>query len=175
MKSKLLVILALVIFTFGNVKAQNTQTKISDKVFFGGSIGLQFGDVTMIDLSPQVGYYVTKSLAIGMGFSYKYFKDTRYITDFSTSIYGGNAFSRLFLFGDLYAHAELEALNIEEFNPDLQEFNENRIWVYGVLVGGGFRRRIGQKAAINLEILYNLNHTRNTPYKNPVIRISFNF
>ncbi|PWT98066.1 MAG: hypothetical protein C5B52_12900 [Bacteroidetes bacterium] len=50
------------------------------KLFFGGTFGLSFGDYTLVNVSPQVGYHFNKYLAAGTGinFIYSSFK-TRYV------------------------------------------------------------------------------------------------
>ena len=50
------------------------------RLFFGGTFGLSFGDYTLVNVSPQVGYHFSKYFAAGTGinFIYSSFK-TRYI------------------------------------------------------------------------------------------------
>src|SRR5687767_1339338 len=38
-----------------------------DKVFIGGNFGLSFGDFTLINVSPQLGYRFNNVLAAGVG------------------------------------------------------------------------------------------------------------
>jgi len=49
----------LVLFSF-NSFAQNEsdEKKFSDKLFFGGTLGLMFGDVTQVDIVPLAGIWV---------------------------------------------------------------------------------------------------------------------
>ncbi|MBE0663687.1 MAG: hypothetical protein IH597_14625 [Bacteroidales bacterium] len=42
--------------------------------FVGGNVGLQFGYVTLIDVSPMVGYMLTDRFALGTGLTYKYYR-----------------------------------------------------------------------------------------------------
>ena len=35
---------------------------LSDRMFFGGNFGLQFGNPTLIDISPLVGFRMTERL-----------------------------------------------------------------------------------------------------------------
>jgi hypothetical protein len=48
------------------------------KLTFGGGVGLQFGDYTLVNIAPQAGYNFTKRFNAGLGFSYTYWKDRFY-------------------------------------------------------------------------------------------------
>ena len=48
------------------------------KLSLGGTFGLQFGDYTVINLSPQVGYDFSKYFTFGAGLGYTYYKDKVY-------------------------------------------------------------------------------------------------
>lgn len=45
------------------------------RLTFGGGVGMQFGDYTVINVSPQVGYNVTKKMNLGAGVTYSYFSE----------------------------------------------------------------------------------------------------
>jgi hypothetical protein len=47
------------------------------------------------------------------------------------------------------------------------------VWFHDVLLGGGYRQWIGNKAFMTLMILWNVNEQLYSPYQNPVIRIGF--
>ncbi|NJO90278.1 MAG: hypothetical protein HC831_16030, partial [Chloroflexia bacterium] len=145
-----------------------------DKIFFGGGLGLQFGSVTAIDVSPIVGYKITERFHAGLGFSYSYFKYNDYTPSIDFSAYSGSIFTRFFLTESLFAQAEVEALNTEvftSFNP----VDSYRKWIDSYLVGGGYFQRIGQRSGVYIMILWNLNETEFTPYSNPIMRIGFSF
>ena len=48
------------------------------KLSVGGNFSLQFGDYTVVGISPQIGYDFSKYLTAGAGFGYTYFKDKHY-------------------------------------------------------------------------------------------------
>lgn len=43
-----------------------------DRLFVGGNFALTFGDVTLINVSPQVGYRFSKAFAAGLGLNGQY-------------------------------------------------------------------------------------------------------
>jgi len=65
-----------------------------DRIYIGGNFGLQFGNYTIVDLSPQIGYRITDRLTSGIGITYMYLKYTDPVYNFSykTNIYGGSIF-----------------------------------------------------------------------------------
>src|SRR5512140_133343 len=44
-----------------------------NNVFTGGTLGLQFGSQTLIDISPMIGYMPFKNFSIGLDPTYKYY------------------------------------------------------------------------------------------------------
>jgi hypothetical protein len=152
---------------------QENPKSFRDKLFFGGGLTLQFGTITQVGVSPQVGYYIVPRIAIGVGASYDYYKDSHF--GISSSIYGGSVFTKIFIIQSLFLHGEVEVLNHEDFSSYNASVNNSRIWDTGILVGGGYRQQLGGRAAINYMILWNINETSKSIYTNPIIRIGFNF
>lgn len=159
-----------------NINAQNDSGKQykepwTKRIFVGGNLGLQFGTVTLIDVSPLAGYWITDRLAGGIGATYQYYKDSRFTPEYSTHIFGARVFGRYFIFENIFAHAEYEWLSYEAYSllEDVSRINLNNI-----LLGGGFRQAITPKSFVSLEVLWNVNETVYTLYQNPVIRIGIN-
>ncbi len=140
--------------------------------FTGGSLGLQFGSVVMIDVSPQIGFFPLEHISLGAGFTYQYISDRRYNPRYDINVYGGRAFTRLYLpiFESLFAHIEYEYMayrtNMFNVNGDMEWIKMNNFFV-----GPGYRQRIGGRSAINLMVLWNFNESEYSLYSNPVIRI----
>jgi hypothetical protein len=168
-------------------KDEPKKSKKWDKFVFGGSIGLQFGTVTYIDISPVVGYYVTPKLLTGLGLTYQYYDDT-YYSSYKTHIFGGRAFSNYALLEHIGNHlriktditiffqGEYEILNIgRDFSKAGNAGSSNRYWLNGILLGGGIREPIGKKSSFNFALLYNILADSRTPYENPIIRFGFYF
>ena len=162
-----------------SISAQNDEREFRPErdfkshLFYGGGFGLQFGSVTLIELSPLVGYKVTPKLGIGLSPTYKYYS---YKNSYNSSsrlennVYGGSIFARYMIFENIFAHTEYESLfyniKVSGYPTDMRQYNS-------VLVGGGYRQQIGANAAMNLMVLWNLNDTPDSPYTNPIIRIGF--
>lgn len=148
---------------------KNDKASFSDRLFTGGDLGLQFGSITLVNLSPMVGYWLVEDTwAVGTGVSYLYYSNHYY--NFSTSVYGGNLFTRYHVYEDLFAHGEYEVLNVEAFDG-----LHKRVNVPGLLLGGGYRYDIGEKSSATLLVLWNFMESYYTPYSNPVIRAGVNF
>ncbi|MBC5773259.1 hypothetical protein H8S95_04215 [Pontibacter sp. KCTC 32443] len=146
-----------------------------DKLYFGGSLGLQFGSYTNITLLPIIGYKITDKLSIGTGAVYHFISDG----GISLHNYGGRAFTQVELFdigdGALLAHAEVEVLSREYLiltSPSTYEKHRKNLTM--PMFGGGYRQRISDKASFDLLLLYNVNDDPVNPYSNPVIRAGIN-
>lgn len=174
------VLLALGILKSG--MAQNEKVSLRDKIYFGGNIALAFGSETQIEIAPYVGYRFTPRWSAGIGGSYNYFKTSRNFGSFSTSLYGGNVFTKYTIVRDfpakgmsIFSHLEYEALSLEKkyFKEPFDE--KGRFIMHSVIVGGGLRQYLGGRASMELLILFNLNQTKYSPYQSPIIRVGFNF
>ena len=176
-----IIVTSIAIMFFSSIRpafSQNddkTFTSQKAKHFFtGGTLGLQFGTQTVIDVSPIIGYMITKRLAAGVGITYKYFRQKDQYNIFKTSIYGGSLFSRLYLFKNVFLHGEYELLNLESDYFSIVFQPTERFWVGSVLAGAGYSEAISEKSSLYLMILYNFNESINSPYANPVFRAGIN-
>jgi len=142
---------------------------LSERIYFGGNLGLQFGDVTFIDASPLVGYKVTDNFSVGAGITYIYIKYRNY-NSYTTTIYGGRVFSRYYFLENLFIHGEVEQLS-GYWDP----FLNRRTFVTSVLGGAGYRQRISDKVSMTFLILWNFNESIYSPYSNPIIRGGLTF
>jgi len=189
--NRILFIFLLISSVQQNNKAQIDEDFESpkDRIFFGGNIGLAFGTITDIEISPQVGYYITKRWAAGVGLTYEYYRRNDFIK-INTHIYGGSVFTRYYLFPDLsiyfpvnsglslFAQSEYVGLSLEEkyFKTSLLfENREGKFLSNNYLIGGGLMKKLGRKGGIYFTVLYLMNETEESPYRNPVIKIGMYF
>ena len=152
---------------------------VLSRMAFGGYIGAQFGTITLIDISPVVSYRVTNKFHAGVGFTYQYYSDSRFTPDYRTSAYGTSLFGRYFIWRDLFAHVEYAPLYVNYYDyfydnsGNYSYRQKGSTWVHDFFIGGGYRQYLGGKAFMSLMILFNVNETYYSPYRNPVIRIGF--
>jgi hypothetical protein len=146
---------------------------ILDRIRFGGNLGLQFGNPTFINISPRIYYLATDKIWLGIGGTYMYTRYKAPFVPFETSTYGGNLSVTYQIFQPIFLQAEYEPLNFDSYNPIAGEYE--RIWVQGVLLGGGISQQIG-RGAVFLSALYNVTwlDANRSFYGSPwVIRIGF--
>ncbi len=171
-------------------KKNKEKPALVKRVYFGGYMGLQFGTITDIMLSPMVGYRFTPRLNAGAGFTYEYYQDNRYQPKYTTSLYGPRVFARYLVIasfsnilpinynGGIFVHCEYEALNMDDNyfgTPNPSPGEGGRFWMNSVLLGGGLRQPISRTGSINFLILFYLGDDAYTPYSNPIFRIEFSF
>lgn len=183
MKLHRIFLILLLLFVYWNVKAQDFLTdpnvgKVPEKqgfqfsrLFLGGDLGFQFGDYTIINVSPLVGYRFTERISLGTQIKYNYIHIASY--NISTTIYGASIFSRYNVTQTIFAHVEYEWLSLETkyFNPGIY-VKQDRFSLNNILIGGGYRTSIGERSYLNLMILWNLNDNALSPYQNPIIRMN---
>jgi hypothetical protein len=156
---------------------------LKERLFFGGSFGLQFGTVTDIQFSPVAGIWLLPRVAVAAGPNYRYFKDP-----FDrTSIYGGKAYSEFIFLQDLnniiplglhfgmFFHVEDEVLSLESSFFRTMPYDKDRFLINTVLGGGGRSQQMGRRSSLNMTFLWAINDHGYGIYGNPEIRISFMF
>lgn len=156
---------------------------LKERLFFGGSFGLQFGTITDIQFSPVAGIWLLPRVAVAAGPNYRYFKDP-----FDrTSIYGGKAYSEFIFLQDLdniipiglhfgmFFHVEDEVLSLESSFFRTMPYDTDRFLINTVLAGVGIRQQMGRRSSLNMTFLWALNDHGYGIYGNPEIRISFMF
>lgn len=166
---------------------ERQKVPFSQRLVFGGDIGLSFGSITYIKVAPVIGYRVTDRLTTGLGPIYIYEKYKNY--DLQTSTYGGKVVvsftlikgsggSGIMGLGNIVAHAENEVVNVEPlyYNPYLvYYFFGNRIWIDNLLLGGGLTQSLGGSFGISVFILWDVTKNEYSPYSNPIIKFGFYF
>src|SRR4030095_2090059 len=126
----------------------------TDRIFVGGNLGLTFGDITSVEVAPQVGYMITPRWAAGLGFRYSYYRNNYY--NYESSSYGPQFFSRFMIFKGLYAEGIYEANNMEIYklvDPVRQTYVIEREWISSLLLGGGYSSQIGGRSSFFISIL----------------------
>lgn len=146
---------------------------LSDHLVYGGNLGLSFGNITNISVSPLVGYKVTDKFIPGVGFTYNYLKfNYPGYSEESINIYGGSIWARYYVLDNIFLHGEYEALN-GEWDPYFRP--GYRYYLNSLLVGGGYRESFGNLSSYIL-VLYNVTYNEDSPYPSPlIIRAGFGF
>lgn len=126
-----------------------------DRLYTGGNFWGSFGQISVLEISPIVGYRITNDYSAGVGLKYSFYKQN-VAPVFSTSIYGGSVFTRYVFLDRLVAHAELEMLNVEVFRTIS---TSERLWVPIGLVGGGYSAN-----GFQAMLLYDVIGNENNPY-----------
>lgn len=151
------------------------ETTFADRLYWGGSFGLQFGNYTNISLLPIIGEKVTKTFSVGTGLVYHFIRTNN--TNFQN--FGGRAFlqqevlANLIGEGSVVLHGEYEVLGVEKYWPtNTNGFEIDRRVVAMPMAGIGYRQSAG-RASFDFLVLYNFNDI-DSPYSNPVIRAGFN-
>ncbi|MBI2967848.1 MAG: hypothetical protein HYY40_08550 [Bacteroidetes bacterium] len=171
----LFIIFCLTVSSYGQeTELQGTtgEKKFFDpsRLVFGGNFGLGLsGTQFAANFSPTIGYRVNEKFLPGAGITYIYFSDAFY--NYDTHIYGGSVFGRYYIFENVFLYGEYEILNLEFYEPYLQDFFRRNIT--SILFGGGYRQHLGGRVYLNLLALWNFNDTKYSPYVNPVIRMGF--
>jgi hypothetical protein len=178
--------LILLFVSLSNVYGQQTRMDpppLKERLFYGGSFGLQFGTITDIEFSPIIGIWVLPRLAAAAGPNFRYFKDP---WD-RTTIYGGKTYVELVFLEDLdniiplgvhlgmYLHAEDEALSLESSFFKTTPNDSKRFMINTLLAGAGIRQQVSQRSSLNLTFLWALNNAGYGIYGNPEVRVSFIF
>ena len=135
----------------------------ANNVYYGGTVGLSFGDYFRINIAPMVGFRYSPKASVGFKVAYEYIKDKRYDPALTANNYGGSVFARYRIHPKVYGHAEFAYMSYKYKISDLES---DRTWVPFFLLGGGFVQPISPKASFILEVLFDVLQDSNSPYGN---------
>lgn len=168
------------------ISAQRVESGVPalrERLFYGGSLGLQFGGITDIQLSPVVGFWLLPRLSVAIGPNYRFYKDYAGRTD----IIGGSAYSQIVLIQDfnnliplgmhygIFLQAEDELLSLESLYWKFPPVKSDRFYVNTPMAGAGLSQPLGRRTSLNMVVLWALTESEYPIYSNPEIRISIIF
>ncbi|MHC1704665.1 MAG: hypothetical protein AB9846_12225 [Tenuifilaceae bacterium] len=190
----IIIITSLLVNTIQAQEKVVQRKTLKEKLFFGGSIGMVFGTVTRVDILPQAGMWVIPQWAIGVGGRYSYRRERFNIfggqtNPYKTHIWGLSGFTQILpipdfdkvfkngIRGGIVFQGEWEGLYLDKGTIDPLAANpEGKGWVHLFLAGVGYRVPIGERAALNILVLWDLTNNRYSPYTtNPLLRVNINF
>jgi len=159
------------------------ERKFGEKLTYGGNIGLTFGNQTVIELAPMVGYRVTEKFMVGLGVNYFYYRFRGNLAinnvispySFEANLYGGRAILQYVIIPQAFLYFEQEMMNTQYI--DRNDGLTKRTWLANPLAGVGYRQSVGGWSAMNIMVLYNLNYQPNFSfYPSPwIIRVGVLF
>ena len=160
----LAVIVAIICFNFASAQSD---VPASQRVHFGGTLGLSFGSgFTNIVVAPSVIYDVNQYFSAGAGVQGSY---VSYKNNFESYIYGASIIALVNPIEQIQLSAELEQLRVNTTYDD--NFKDN-FWNTALFVGAGYRTN-----NVTVGIRYNVlfkesNNVYNEAFM-PFIRVYF--
>lgn len=159
------------------------EPSFKERIYFGGGFSATFGNITSVYVSPIVGYMITRGFSAGLGVTYQYYKDKRYVPSYESNSYGGRVFLRQNIYViprlPLFAYGEYESLNFEaaKYNPVTEEYYLDRDWYPRLLLGAGLFAPFGRRGGFYFAVMYDVIYKGSeSPYGSPwVYRMGVSF
>jgi hypothetical protein len=176
------VILLIAVQAVSAQKVRSETPPLKERLFYGGSFGLQIGTITDIELSPIIGLWVLPRLSVAVGPDYRFYKDP----DGRTNIYGGKGYTEFYIIRDInslipiglnmgiFIHFEDEFLSLDSEFWQIP-VTDKRYNVNTLLAGAGISQPIGMRSSINMMVLWALNESEYDIYSSPEFRVTFTF
>lgn len=151
------------------------------KLMAGGNFGFAFGDYSLLNVSPMIGYRFSPKFAGGVNinaqFTWENYRGLGYKDN--SSVLGGGLWGRYYPLSMLFVHAQPEYNSISlkrKYNDDPPYTVKDRFGAPSLLLGGGYAQPIGGNSAMVIMLLYDVLQDQNSPYRNrPVFSIGGNF
>lgn len=140
--------------------AEEEKPSVKDKLFVGGGVGLSFGTVDYVSISPLVGFHVAPRFDLAIQPFYSYTKDSRYDPEFSATNYGADLLGRVRIVQNFFAEARVEWISYEyldSLNQTNRQSDTYPMAGLGYTIGAG-------RAGISFSALYNFGYDNNSPY-----------
>lgn len=163
-------------FQLPNNKKEEKKKDFSwaERISVGGSFAFFASSrYTFIDLSPLIGYRLSKLFLIGAGPVYNYYSEYAYNTRYTFNMYGFRIMARMYFIQNLFFQTGWDNLNRSIYVIRNNTLQQDRIWIQNIWVGGGVRYSVGANSYMFTSVLFNLNQTNYSPYPNPYIQIGF--
>jgi len=161
------------------------------KIIFGGGLGLSFGTVTSIAVSPVVGYRITDHFAAGISLGYQYLNVRDYYSfgvnyyPYRASIYSGGVWARYLVWKNLFVQTQYEHnfMSFREYREQWDQSQEKNTVVSGnvrynapsLLVGAGIRLPMTDRVSLVVMGLYDVIQDQYSPYRGRIdLRIGVN-
>ncbi|NDV57702.1 porin family protein [Bacteroides sp. 519] len=133
------------------------------KVTIGGGLGLQFGDYTLINVAPQIGYDLSNKFNVGAGFSYTYYNEKHDYNRLkqTNSYLGFNVYAKFYPIPYIVLMVQPEANRMwrtVEHRDTGDKYSTNK-FISSCIVGGGIR--LGAMTAM---LKYDLGRNSDSPY-----------
>lgn len=141
--------------------APKQKSPVADRIYYGGSVSLSFGNVFRIGFFPMIGYKLTPKASLGFEVGYEYLKYDNPST--STSNYGGSVFAHYRIIPQAYAKAKFSLLSYETFSFSGAS---SRSAVPFLLLGGGAVQRLSPRTSAYVEVLFDVLQDSKSPYDN---------
>ena len=139
--------------------APPTETKTGPtRVYYGGTVGVSFGDYTRFSIVPFVGYKLRPRVHVGGKVGYEYIDGDNY----NSHNYGGSLFSRFLVSPRLYAHGEFAYFS---YKYSASGIETDRFWVPFLYLGGGLIQPMGRNASAYVEVLFDVLQDDQSPYE----------
>ncbi len=182
-----------------NKRKQQQKTGFDpQKLVIGGGLGLGFGDVTSIAVSPVVGYRFTEDFMAGVGLGYQYYR----VKDFfevgnnvtgqyeyyplKSHFFYPSIWGRYVVYHNFFVQAEAEydfqSFTAYEIDNDPNSSTAGTPISYklnynspALLLGAGLRQPISDRSSLVVVALYDVIQDKYSPYLNRIdLRIGFN-
>lgn len=151
-----------------------------ENLFFGGNLGLTFGSYTFVNVSPQVGWHVNKSMDVGLGPNFQYVSIKSFYSngaDFSKesrTVYGGNIFARFYPIrqGFLQVQPEINFVNARlKYYATGYDNYSYKATAPSLLLGVGANLN-----GLLISVIYDVAQDPNSPYSNrPFLNFGYMF
>lgn len=146
------------------VRERNRTSEFKERLFFGGGLGLAFGDYLVVNVNPQVGYKLTEWLGAGVGLDYNYIGNSLY--KFQTV--GPSLFTRAKAWDKILGQVEFTQVFVnEQFEGQTFKYN-----FPACLAGIGYQEGDGN-GGFFIMLLYDVIQDPKSPFVYPVFRAGF--
>jgi len=142
---------------------KKSQKQNSQKIFYGGTLGFNFGNYFRISVEPMIGYRVSSKFSVGAKFRYEHINDGRYNSDVTYYNYGGSILGRYRVAPQIYFHAEPTYMS---YQYSVSNYKSEREWVPFIFLGGGYVQRVGSNVFLYAEVLFDVLQDDKSPYEN---------